>query len=195
MSQLAPQEHYYTKEEYLALEEQAEYKSEYYDGEIFAMAGGTRKHSEICLNVSWGVREAIANKDCFGYESNMKLDIPRYNLIVYPDAMVACGKVEFLDEKETILKNPMLVIVVSSASTEHLDRFRNFTYYQSVPSIQEYVLISQTEPKVEAYYKQSEKNWLYTIAEGLEDTITFRTLEYEIALKDLYQKVTWEDEQ
>ncbi|MBF0211738.1 MAG: Uma2 family endonuclease [Desulfamplus sp.] len=191
MSQLATQQHYYTKEEYLLLEESAEYKSEYYNGEIFAMAGGTRNHSAICLNVNWSIREAILNKDCIGFDSNMKLDIPTHNIVVYPDAMVACSNIEFLDKKETILKNPLLVIEVLSPSTEHVDRIKKFIYYQSVPSIQEYIMISQAEPKVEAYYKQNERNWLYTIVKGLDETIYIKSLEYEIVLKELYQKVKW----
>ncbi|MBF0377425.1 MAG: Uma2 family endonuclease [Desulfamplus sp.] len=191
MNQLAAQQNYYTKEEYLLLEESAEYKSEYYDGEIFAMAGGTRNHSAICLNVNWSIREAISNKDCVGFDSNMKLDIPTHNIVVYPDAMVACSKVEFLDDKETILKNPLLVIEVLSPSTEHVDRIKKFIYYQNVPSIQEYVMISQSEPKIEAYYKQSERNWLYTVVKGLEEAIYIKTLEYKFELKELYQKVRW----
>ncbi|MBF0390789.1 MAG: Uma2 family endonuclease [Desulfamplus sp.] len=191
MSQLATQQNYYTKEEYLLLEESAEYRSEYYNGEIFAMAGGTRNHSAICINVNWSIREAILNKDCIGFDSNMKLDIPTHNIVVYPDAMVACSNIEFLDKKETILKNPLLVIEVLSPSTEHVDRIKKFIYYQSVPSIHEYIMISQAEPKVEAYYKQNERNWLYTIVKGLDETIYIKSLEYEIVLKELYQKVKW----
>ncbi len=193
MSQIAVQEHYYSKEDYLDLEEQAEYKSEYYDGEIFAMAGGSGKHSRICFNVIRGVGNAIGDKDCVGFESNLKLDIPKYNLVVYPDAMVGCGRIEFLDEKQTVLKNPVLVIEVLSPSTENFDRAKKFVYYQSVPSIREYVLISQSEPKIEVYYKQDEKNWLYTISQGLEDTILLRTLDRDLALRDIYQKIAWEE--
>ena len=79
MAEPVPKKTYYTREEYLALEEKAEYKSEYYDGEIFAMAGGSRNHSVICLNLTWGIRrvaELLDNKDCVGFDSNMKLDIP-----------------------------------------------------------------------------------------------------------------------
>ncbi|MBF0229278.1 MAG: Uma2 family endonuclease [Desulfamplus sp.] len=191
MNQLATQQNYYTKEEYLLLEESAEYKSEYYDGEIFAMAGGTRNHSAICLNVNWSIREAISNKDCVGFDSNMKLDVPTHNIVVYPDAMVACSKIEFLDDRETILQNPLLVIEVLSPSTEHIDRIKKFIYYQSVPSIQEYVMISQSEPKIEAYCKQSERNWLYTVIKGLEEAIYIKTLEYKFELKEIYQKVRW----
>ncbi len=194
MSEAVAQEKYYSKEEYLAFEEQAEYKSEYYDGGIFAMAGGSRNHSVICVNLNRRTAEALDEKDCIVLESNMKLDIAKYNLFVYPDAMIVCGEIEFLDNRTDVIKNPVLVIEVLSPSTETFDRVKKFAYYQSVPSIQEYVLILQREPKVEVYYKQDEKTWMYTFAEGLGDTILFRTLEHTLSLKDIYQKVDWKRE-
>lgn len=194
MGEPAAKKTYYTREEYLALEEQAEYKSEYYDGKIFAMAGGSRNHSVICLNLNWGIREAIANKDCVGFDSNMKLDIPRAKQFYYPDLMVGCGNVEFLENRSDIITNPVLVIEVLSSSTESFDRGKKFAYYRTVPSIREYVLVSQTEPMVEAFYKQDEKVWQYTVAKGLEETIIFQTLQAELMLKDIYQKVEWEEQ-
>ena len=192
MAMPAQQEEYYTREEYLAREEIAEYKNEYYDGEIFAMAGGTYNHSAICFNVIGEIRQAIRQKDCVGFESNMKLDVSAYNLFVYPDIMVACGKIEFLKERRDVITNPVLVIEVLSDSTETTDRIKKFAYYQSIPSVREYVLISQNEPKVEVYFKQQEKSWLYTMAEGLDDTIVFRSIEHEFALRDIYHKVEWQ---
>ena len=194
MGEPAVKKTYYTREEYLALEEQAEYKSEYYDGEIFAMAGSSRNHSVICLNLNWGIREAIANKDCVGFDSNMKLDIPRAKQFYYPDLMVGCGNVEFLENRSDIITNPVLIIEILSPSTESFDRGKKFAYYQTVPSIREYVLVSQAEPMVEAFYKQDEKVWQYTAAKGLEETIIFQTLQAELMLKYIYQKVEWEEQ-
>jgi Uma2 family endonuclease len=191
MSDVVDQKTYYTREHYLALEEQAEYKSEYYNGEIFAMAGGSFNHSVICFNLNRRIGEALDNTDCIGFESNMKLDIPKANLFVYPDVMVACGEIEFFENRTDIIKNPVLVIEVLSPSTQAFDQGQKFSYYRAVPSLQEYVLISQLEPKVEVYYKQNEKTWIYTVAQGLEDTIVFQTLQQEFALKDIYQKVDW----
>jgi Uma2 family endonuclease len=193
MGEPLAQQRYYTREEYLVLEDQAEYKSEYYNGEIFAMAGGSRNHSVICFNLNWGIREAIANKDCVGFDSNMKLDIPRVNLFVYPDLMVVCGEIEFLENRNDVLKNPVFVIEVLSPNTESFDRGKKFSYYRTVPSIREYVLVSQAEPLVEVFYKQDEKTWRYTVIKGLENTVTFQTLQCELALKDIYQKVEWQE--
>jgi Uma2 family endonuclease len=193
MSEPAAQKTYYTREEYLMLEDQAEYKSEYYNGEIFAMAGGSRNHSVICFNLNRRTGEAIDNKDCVGFDSNMKLDIPKANLFIYPDVMVVCGEIEFSENRNDILQNPVLVIEVLSPKTESFDRGKKFGYYRTVPSIQEYVLVSQAEPVVEVFYKQDEKTWQYTVVKGLDETVVFQTLQCEIALKDIYQKVAWEE--
>lgn len=192
----AVQQNSYTKEEYLAREESAAYKSEYYDGEIVAMAGGSYNHSRICCNIIRRLEEALdARDDCVGFESNMKLDIPAYNLFVYPDMMVACGDIEFAEGRTDIIKNPLLIIEVLSASTEQTDRMRKFVYYQSIPSVQEYALIRQDEPRVEVYFKQYEKSWIYTVAAGLDDAILFRSINHEFRLADIYRKVDWQQEE
>lgn len=192
MAMPATEPEYYTREEYLAREEVADYKSEYYDGEIVAMAGGTYNHSAVCFNVIGDIRQAIREKNCVGFDSNMKLDIPAYNLFVYPDVMVACGEVEFVGNRTDIIRNPLLIIEVLSPSTEQVDRMKKFVYYQSIPSIQEYALIWQDEPRIEVYFKQKEKSWLYTVAAGLDDTITFRSINHKFRLADIYHKVDWQ---
>ena len=122
----------------------------------------------------------------------MKLDVRIYNLFVYPDSMVVCGDVTFLKGRQDTITNPILIIEVLSDSTEMTDRIKKFAYYQSIPSVREYVLISQNEPKVEVYFKQQEKSWLYTVAEGLDDTILFRSIDHEFALRDIYHKINWQ---
>jgi Uma2 family endonuclease len=191
MAMPARQRDSWTREEYLAREETADYKSEYYDGDIVVMAGGTYNHSTICFNVIGDIRQAIRQKNCVGFDSNMKLDIRAYNLFVYPDIMVVCGDVAFSKGRQDAITNPLLIIEVLSDSTEMTDRIKKFAYYQSLPSVREYVLIAQKEPKVEAYVKQQEKSWLYTVARGLDDTIVLRSIAHEFALRDMYHKVEW----
>ncbi len=181
---------YYTREEYLSLEEQTEYKCEYYNGEIFAMSGESSNHSIICVNLNWRLGQALADKDCIVFDSNMKLDIASADAFVYPDVMV-CGDIEFCDNRTDIIKNPVLIIEVLSPSTQAFDRGGKFNYYRTVSSFKEYVLVSQDEPMVEVYYKQDEKNWIYTVAKGFEDTVVFRTINHEFALKDIYHKIKW----
>jgi Uma2 family endonuclease len=181
----------YTGAEYLELEEQSEYKSEFYNGEIFAMSGGSRNHSVICVNLNRKLAESLDDKDCILFDSQMKLDIPKLNSFVYPDVMVVCGDIEFYENRTDIIRNPILIIEVLSPSTESFDRSGKFQYYQTVLSVKEYVLISQEKPMIEVYYKQDERNWLYSVANGLDEKILLRTIQCELALRDIYRKTDW----
>ncbi len=182
----------YGREEYLAIEEQADYKSEFYNGEIFAMSGGSHNHSVICVNLTRRIAEAIDDKNCTGFESNMKLNIPQADSFVYPDIMVVCGKVGFFGDRTDIITNPILIAEVLSPGTQVFDRGKKFEYYRSVPSVKEYLLVSQEKPMVEAFFRQDAKTWLYSVAEGLEETVCLRSIEYELALRDIYRKVLWQ---
>jgi len=191
MGEPALKKAYYTGAEYLELEEQAEYKNEFYNGEIFAMSGGSRNHSVICVNLNRKLAEWLDDKDCILFDSQMKLDIPKLNSFVYPDVMVVCGEIEFYENRTDIVRNPILIIEVLSPSTESFDRSGKFQYYQTVLSVKEYVLISQEKPMIEVYYKQDERNWLYSVANGLDEKILLRTIQCELALRDIYRKTDW----
>ncbi len=180
---------FYSKEEYLKMEAAADYKSEYYNGEIFAMSGGSLNHSKICFNLNRRVGEAIDNKDCHGFESNMKLAIAKVNSYVYPDLMVVCGDVELAENTSDVITNPVLIIEVLSPSTESFDRGLKFEYYRTIPSLKEYVIISQDKPKTESFFKQTDTIWQYTVTEGLNKTLVFQSLDYEIALQEIYHKI------
>jgi len=189
MGDALPKKQYYTKEEYLEMEAAADFKSEYYQGEIFAMSGGSLDHSTICFNLNRRVGEAIDPEKCRGFESNMKLEIAAADSYVYPDVMVVCGEVEVAENTTDVIKNPMLIIEVLSPGTESFDRGLKFEYYRMIPSLKEYVLVSQNKPKVETYFRQKENIWTYTVVEGLDKTLMFQSLEYEIALKEIYLTV------
>lgn len=206
MAQAVTETRYYSPEEYLACEDKASFKSEYMDGQIlpmnredarnsniFSMAGGSVRHSVICVNLNWAIREATANKDCIGLESNVKVEIQRGKQYFYPDAMVVCGKVEFAKNQTDTVTNPMLIVEVLSPATEAFDRNKKFVAYRTLPSLREYVLIYQDEPQIEAFFKENEKTWRYTVARGLDDTIRLFSLECDLALRDIYQKVAWEE--
>ena len=178
-----------TRDEYLEMEGQPEFKSEFYGGQIFAMTGGSPKHSQICVNVIRRVAEAIDHRDCRCFESNMKLEIVQAQAFVYPDVMVVCGDIELVRSTTDAIINPVLIVEVLSPSTESFDRGKKFEYYRMVPSLREYVLISQKTPIVESYYKQDESHWTYTVTKGLDQSIPIQTLDRELALGDLYLKV------
>ncbi len=205
-SQASTKKRIYSPGEYLAREEKASFKSEYINGQIipmngegvrggdiFAMAGGSVRHSVICVNLNWAIREITAKKECIGLESNVKVEILRSKQYFYPDAMVVCGAVEFAKNRTDTIVNPMLIVEVLSPATEAFDRNKKFAAYRTLPSLREYVLIYQDEPQIEAFFKENEKTWRYTVARGLDDTIRLFSLECDLALREIYEKVVWEE--
>ncbi len=189
MHNLATNKRFYTKEEYFALEETSGEKYEFENGEVFAMSGETANHSLIAGNIITSLNNALADKNCRVFGSDMKLAVERAESYVYPDAKVICGKVEFAEGRNDIVKNPVLVVEVLSDSTESYDRGKKFKKYQTLPSFKEYVLISQTEPLLETFVRQDANHWLYTLTEGLETTLYLASIEATISLSDIYRKV------
>lgn len=194
MAEALNQTEQYSRREYLSMEDAAETKNEYFDGEIFAMAGGSKNHSIICVNVMWGLREAVMDRDCIAFDGNMKLDIPKENAFVYPDGMVVCEAVAFFEDRNDIISNSMLIIKVLSPTTQAFDRGKKFKYYRSIPSLKEYVLISQEEPLVESYFRQDGKRWLYTVAREPDDNLVLSSLDHHIGLKEMYRKVSFKSD-
>ncbi|MEZ4527439.1 MAG: Uma2 family endonuclease [Desulfobacterales bacterium] len=181
----------YTREEYLMMEESADDKSEFYQGEIFAMSGGSRNHSVICTNLIRRIGESLDDKDCILFDGNMKVDIPKADAFVYPDISMVCGDIEFFEDRTDIIRNPVLIIEVLSPATQSFDRGEKFSYYRTLASVREYVLISQHQPLIEVFYKHNENQWLYTVAKGTDDSIMLRTVPCRIFLKDIYLKTDW----
>jgi len=178
-----------SREVYLEMESRTQHRSEFYNGEIFAMTGGSPRHSIVRFNVGGELREAIRDKRCTGFESNMKLEIPEASAFVYPDAMVVCGDVELAEDTTDAILNPVLVVEVLSPSTESFDRGGKFRLYRQVRSLAEYLLVSQEEPMVESYFKQEEGRWLYTVVKGLDAFVALQSLECQIPLRGIYLKV------
>ncbi len=131
----------FTPAEYLALEQVATDKNEFYQGEIFAMSGGTPDHSVIAVNLTAELRQALAAKPCRVFNSDMRLSIPRSNLFTYPDVMVVCGKIQYAENRKDTITNPLVIGEVLSDSTREYDRDKKFNFYRQIPGLQEYVLI------------------------------------------------------
>lgn len=180
---------YCSAKEYLALEEIAEFKSEYYNGEIFAMSGGTANHDRLASECDRIIGTRLENGDCESFTSNMKVRIPKADIYFYPDFSVVCGQAEFEDAKKSILTNPILIVEVLSDSTESFDRGKKFHRYQQIPSLTEYLLISQTEPQVDIFHRSDNRIWTLRSYSGLESVIEIQTLNLEIKLADLYRRV------
>ena len=189
MEQLQQRKGRYSVEEYFKLLEQSEEKFEYHGGEVYMMAGGTSNHNIISLNTGRRILEGLDNKDCIGYGSDMKVEIAKNQSYVFPDVLVVCGPIDFAEDRNDTIKNPVLIVEVLSPSTEAYDRGLKFRMYRSLSSLQEYVLISQEEPLVETFYRQNDKSWHYRVAQGMDAKVTLASIEHTINLKDIYQKI------
>jgi Uma2 family endonuclease len=192
MEQLAPQpRRRYTVDEYLHMEQDAAEKHEYRDGEIIAMAGGSANHSLIIANVCGELRNRLKGSPCRAYESNLRVRITRKTLYSYPDTTVICGptKIDPDDSTGETVLNPKLIVEVLSPSTEGFDRGEKFGRYILLDTLEEYVLVSQDKPRVEAFYRQGDGTWLFTYFDGREAVATLRSLRVELPLTEVYAGV------
>ncbi|MCP1382028.1 Uma2 family endonuclease [Runella salmonicolor] len=175
-------------EEYLALEKETDTKYEYHDGEVYAMAGGTPTHSLIANNAGRSLGNALLGKRCFAYNSDLRVATSR-NKYVYPDVSVVCGRVSFFEELKNAANNPVLIVEVLSEETRAYDRGGKFMRYRMMESFREYVLIDQSLPFVEVFYKNELNTWEYRAYTDLEGMIPLHSLDIEIPMADIYMGV------
>lgn len=185
----------FTPQEYYERERLADYKSQYYAGEIFAMAGGSVRHSRIGTNLTTQLGLRLQNGACVPYNSDLRVAIQGTGLITYPDASVFCGKMEFdpADKRKETVVNPTMVFEVISESTEAYDRGAKAGHYRRIPSLKAFVHISQSSPQVEHYERQSGGMWLISEATGLEGILKLPALGIELPLAELYAGVEFDD--
>ncbi|MEH2408995.1 Uma2 family endonuclease [Nostoc sp.] len=189
--QLETQKFYYTPEEYLEIEEKAEYKSEYRNGEIVPMTGGTTNHNKIALNLAASLKIALRRKNYDVYIGDVRLWIPRYRQHTYPDVMVIEGQPIYTGTSTTTVMNPMLIAEVLSKSTKNYDQGDKFLYYRSIPEFKEYILIDQYHYHVMQYVKTAESQWSFTEFEHESATLSLQTVDFKIELRDLYEQVNF----
>jgi Uma2 family endonuclease len=183
------QERLYTPEEYLALEAAADFRSEYYDGHILPMAGGSRNHNRIALNLSSALNTRLDPERYEVFISDMRVWIPKAKLYTYPDVMVVSEPIAFLDSSNTTITNPLLIAEVLSDSTEAYDRGKKFEFYRSLPSLQAYLLINQSRIQVEQFTRTTEDKWLLSEYSDLNAVLLLETNEFQIPLSVIYRKV------
>ncbi|MBD2612013.1 MAG: Uma2 family endonuclease [Nostoc sp. ZfuVER08] len=189
---LQTEKRYYTPEEYLELEEKAEYKNEYKDGEIIPMTGGTTNHNKIALNFCRKFPLTVQDQAYDIYIGDVKLAIPRYRIYTYPDVMVIKGKPIYEGTSKTIITNPSLIVEVISNSTKNYDKTDKFKYYRSIPIFQEYIMIDQYSFSVEQFAKQTEGQWIFKEYEGEEAVLVLDSIDFQISLRDIYERVDFE---
>ncbi|MGK7929653.1 MAG: Uma2 family endonuclease [Spirulina sp.] len=188
----ATQSQYYTPEEYLKLEERAEFKSEYLDGEIIPMAGATANHNVLTGKFHARILLALEDLNYAVFMSDMRLWLPNYRRYTYPDVMVVDGEPIFTDEKQTAIMNPCVIVEILSVSTKDYDKTDKFKKYRSLPEFQEYILISQTSYSIEQYTKREDGRWLLTEYLEENDVLKLESVDFEISLKDLYKRVNFD---
>jgi Uma2 family endonuclease len=178
-----------TPEEYLAIERQAAYKSEYFNGEMFAMSGASPRHVLIVTNVVAELRRQLKQRPCTVYSTDLRVKVSPTGLYTYPDVIVVCDQPQFNDEQKDTLLNPTLIVEVLSESTKDYDRGEKFEHYRTLTSLAEYVLIAQDKPHFEHFVRQPDNRWLLAETNRLEDTIHLPSIACDLALAEIYDKV------
>jgi Uma2 family endonuclease len=180
-----------TPEQYLTIERAAQFKSEFYDGRMYAMSGGSYPHGQIILNLGSELRQALRSKGCSVTASDVRLRVSPRGFYTYPDIAVVCGPRKFADDQADTLLNPTLLLEVLSPSTEAHDRGFKFAQYRQLESLQEYALVSQSEPRVEIFRRQAPGEWLLSEASGLDATCRFDSVGCQVALAEIYYQVSF----
>jgi Uma2 family endonuclease len=179
--------------EYFAQEEQADYRSEYYQGEIFAMAGGTANHNLIALNVAASLRSALRGKPCKAFMADMRVLVKRHQLYTYPDVMAVCGPLKYAPGRNDTVTNPVLIVEVLSPSTEAYDRGKKFEFYRTIDSLQEYILVDQARIYVERHRPLGLGRWEMTAFEAPTDVLALASVGVELTLAGIYEGVELEN--
>ena len=177
----------YSEKEYLELEREAEYKSEYYQGEIFAMAGAGYDHNRIKENLSIEIGSFLKGKSCKSFSSDMRLHIPEVGLYTYPDLLIMCGKVDVSPNDDETFMNPSVVIEVLSKSTRAFDKGKKFRFYERVPTLKEYMIVDSLSIAAEVWAKNENGMWFLN-SRGLkpEDEVTLHSINLQLRLSDIY---------
>lgn len=181
-----------TPQQYLDIERQAEFRSEYYRGEMFAMAGAGLAHNILVANVVAGLHSQLRSRPCRVLPSDMRVLVAATGLYTYPDVTVVCGDPQFTDQRFDTLTNPNLIVEVLSPSTEAYDRGRKFEQYGAIASLQEYLLLASDRMHADLYTRQAGGGWLLTSANGPVGTLDLDRANCRLSLEELYEKVDLE---
>lgn len=183
----------YTLEEYFELERTSEERYEYFNGEVLCMSGGTLSHDRIMGNIFDVLRTQLRAADCSIFTNNMQIKVPAAPPYRYADGSVACGDIAIERfQGNDLLVNPALLYEVLSPSTEAFDRGDKFTYYKSIPSLREYLLVAQHRPHVTHYARQADGTWSYEEINEIERAVNLPSIECALALKEVYRDVKFE---
>ncbi len=179
----------FTYEQYVAKEQSAETKSEFYRGEVFAMAGGSIRHNDISGNIFAELKALLRNSSCRPSNSDQRVRVPANGLATYPDVSVVCGPREVHPDDDQAITNPTVVFEVLSKSTEAYDRGKKFALFRELESLEQYVLVSQDEQRIECYSRRDDGSWLFTVSEGAEGTLELDSINARLQLSEIYADI------
>jgi len=190
-----PKKKHISPEEYLVIERDSLDRHEYFDGEIFLMAGTSEEHANISSNVNISLGTQLKKRPCKSYQSDLRVHIPATGLYTYPDVIVVCGKPQLLEDAylDTLL-NPDLIIEVLSPSTADYDKGTKFDHYRTIDSLKEYVLVWQDKKRVARYTKQTDGSWTLNDFIGEEAEIVLSSINCKLLMEDIYDKVDFDEE-
>ncbi|QTA93791.1 Uma2 family endonuclease [Desulfonema magnum] len=189
---LQPQKKNISAEEYLEMEKTAEYKNEYFQGEIFAMTGASFNHNLIVSNIIIALGSRLRNSSCFIFSGDMKIQVDEAMHYTYPDVSIVCGDIEFVGGRDDVITNPVVIFEVLSNSTKDYDRGSKFTAYRNIRSLKDYILIDQYDYHAEYFYKNEQKRWILEEFRSPGDTLKISSVAAELSLDTIYDRVRWQ---
>jgi Uma2 family endonuclease len=182
-----------TAEEYLALDRAAEFRSEFLDGEIVAMSGGSMRHARLGGSMYGQLYNALQGSDCEAFGSDFRVRVsPR--MYTYPDVIVVCGKAVLADERQDILLNPAVIVEVLSPSTEHYDRGVKFQYYRGIESLQDYILVAQDQIRIEHYTRRDARTWTLRDYQSSKESLVIESIGVSVPLARIYERIEFPSE-
>lgn len=187
-----PKYNYVSQEAYLEAEREALEKHEYYQGEIFAMSGASKRHNRIFTNFFGELSHKLKGKSCLPYGSDLRIHIPENTLYTYPDISIICGEMELTDDKFDTATNPSVIIELLSDSTRNYDKGEKFTLYRDISSLQEYILVDTEKIHVERHVRNADNSWQLTDHKSIDDSFTISTVQLNFLLKDIYEGISFE---
>ncbi|MGD1952183.1 MAG: Uma2 family endonuclease [Leptolyngbyaceae cyanobacterium] len=179
----------YSPEEYLELEASATFKSEYHDGKLIPMTGGSTNHNQIIINLIAFLKFSLKGKGYRQFAGDVKLWIPAVRRYTYPDLMIVQGEPLYHDNRTDTIENPTVIIKVLSKSTQDYDHGDKFSAYRTISTFQEYVLVNQYKQQVEHYVKTAEKRWFFSEYDASDQELSLEKTPFEISFVDLYDEV------
>ena len=180
---------YIEVEEYFAQEETAEHRSEYYHGDMFAMAGGTPNHNRITVNLSSLLNAQFRGGPCEAFANDVRVQIEKGNHYTYPDVVIVCGELKFADGRSDTIANPVTIIEVLSETTQDYDRGTKFSAYRTIPTLTDYILVDQKTVHIEYFSKESDGTWRLREYFSTQDMLEIQTIQASIPMTGIYERV------